>query len=107
MKMYRWYSASEDGISTNKSYYTFDTMKDCYNDMRDYAILLMCWNTQFDDDFEDNVAIGYRALFQKDRILLSSYSGRYCLKILPVDYVDNDEDVYNLLMKECQEIEIM
>lgn len=81
---YKWSAESNDGAFEDESRKSFDTKRECYNDMRNAALKKMKWNTEFDEDFddmEDGDYIGYKVKFSKDKIIHESYSGIYTYEI--------------------------
>ena len=79
--MFYWIARSNDNSFEDESEVYFDTKKEAYNDMRNAAIEKMKWNTEYDEDFEDGVDIGYEVLFSQDKITHTSYSGVYTYEI--------------------------
>ena len=84
-KLYMWVASSDDGCYNEQSKVKFDNIKFAYNNMRDAALEKAKWNTEFDEDFEDNVPIGYEFSFSPTEIVHISYSGVYTYKIIEVD----------------------
>ena len=76
---YKWIAYSHDYAYKDNSKKVFDTIKDCYNDMRKSVLEKMTWNTNYDEDFEfpdDEVAplnygdaISYQVWFEKRMIV--------------------------------------
>lgn len=85
--MYYWIANSDDGAFEEDSIRDygkkFNTKKEAYDDMRNAALEKMKWNTEYDEDFEDNIPIGYTVnfMFARDRITHESYSGLYTYEI--------------------------
>lgn len=79
-KKFYWTAQSSDGW-TDKSSKMFDNEKDAYNDMRNAVLEKMKWNTEYDEDFEEDTTIGYNVLFNKNKIVHTSYSGVYTYQI--------------------------
>lgn len=96
---YVWYAISNDYNFEDKSKKSFDTMEECYNDMRNSAFEKMKWNTQFAEDFCDCTSIGYRVSFAKDKIVHCSYSGNYVYQI----FVDGETPNYEEMLKGWEE----
>ncbi len=84
MGKYKWIAECSDGGWEDNSTKEFGTKKEAYNDMRDAALEKMKWNTEYDEDFTDCVAIGYKVTFQQDKIVHESYSGIYTYSIVEV-----------------------
>lgn len=85
---YKWVASSDDGWFEDKEKSIFSSKEDCYNDMRNAALEKMKWNTQFAEDFEDGVGIGYEVTFSPDKITHKSYSGTYTYEIHKLVEVD-------------------
>lgn len=84
-KGYEWQCKSSDGAYTDKSYKVFPSEAEAYKDMRQAALMKMCWNTEYDNDFDDgDTVIGYEVRFNHRYITLDSYSGYYVFTIVPV-----------------------
>ena len=81
MTTYHWRAYSDDGGFEDESTKDFETEKEAYEDMRNAALEKMKWNTEYDEDFEDDVPIGYTVIFEKNKITHSSYSGLYVYEI--------------------------
>lgn len=77
---YKWTASSDDGAFEDKSKISFDTQRECYNDMRDAALEKMKWNTEYHSDLDDG-EVAYSVTFDKDTIEHHSYSGLYTYKI--------------------------
>lgn len=79
---YKWVAFSSDGAYELYSE-IFESKKDCYDDMRNWALNKMKWNTEYDEDFEQQGdAIAYKVYFAQDMIIHVSYSGTYVYKIV-------------------------
>ena len=87
-----WSAFSNDGAYEEKSTMEFKSLKECYEDMRSAVLDKMCWNTEFDEDFdwstkgnaifEHTNAISYKVMFYPYMITHKSYSGKYFYNIL-------------------------
>lgn len=89
MAKYYWTVECSDGGYNSNSEKLFDTMKEAYEDMRNAALEKMKWNTEFDEDFENNVeSIGYSVSFERKRIVHQSYSGIYTYEIKEVEMIE-------------------
>jgi len=86
---YKWVAFSDDHSFEDDSLGTFDNVVDCYNNMREFAIAKMKWNTEYDDIDVD--FIKYDVEFYKDRIIHKSYSGTYMYKIVDADTIIDAE----------------
>lgn len=80
---YKWFANCDDGAFEDHSKEIFNTKKECYNSMRNAVLEKMKWNTQFDEDFNDDIdtCIAYEVKFSQDRITHNSYSGLYVYEI--------------------------
>lgn len=85
---YTWYASSDNGCFEDSDLKIFENKCDCYNDMRNAALEKMKWNTQFAEDFEDGVGIGYEVKFSPNKITHKSYSGTYTYEIHKLVEVD-------------------
>ena len=81
IKKYIWKANCSDGGFEDESSKKFDTMEECYNDMRRSALDKMTWNTEWCDfdvmGCDDDKYIGYEVRFNRDKIIHKSYSGVY------------------------------
>ena len=97
-KKVKWVAFSDDDAYEDKSKVTFDSEKDCYNDMRRAVLEKMKWNTEFDEDLvpENGVDnfIGYVVKFSQNMIIHQSFSGVYVYKIVGEDEVVKHEDIF-------------
>ena len=86
---YRWRAYSDDGCFEDECTQDFKTEKEAYEDMRKAALEKMKWNTEYDEDYEDDIPIGYTVnfMFSKRKITHESYSGLYTYEIF-----DDSED---------------
>ena len=50
--------------------------------MRNNALEKMKWNTEFEEDFAENMPIEYKVSFSPDEIRHESYSGLYIYKVV-------------------------
>lgn len=95
---FEWVAFSDDGAYEDISKGTFDSEKECYNDMRRAALEKMKWNTEFDEDLvpENGVDnfIGYVVKFSQNMIIHQSYSGVYVYKIVGEDEVVKHDDIF-------------
>ena len=84
--MYYWKASSDDGAFEDKSERGFATQKEAYEDMRNAALEKMKWNTEYDEDFEENIPIGYDVhfVFAQGKITHESYSGLYTYEIYEI-----------------------
>lgn len=81
---YSWYAISDDGGFEDISKKSFDTKKECYDDMRKAVLSKMTWNTEYEDDFDfEGQYIQYDVKFSQDIITHTSYSGLYVYQIFP------------------------
>ena len=97
----KWVAFSNDGAYEVFSKDSFDTKKECYEDMRQAVLEKMKWNTEFDEDFtEADDAVEYKVRFTQDMIIHTSYSGTYVYKIVGVDDVVKIEDIFTEEFKE-------
>lgn len=102
---YKWVAYCHDWAYEDKSEKVFDTIKDCYNDMRLAVLTKMTWNTNYDEDFEyrgDEIAplnwgdaISYQVWFEKRMIVHHSFSGTYVYLIVAEDCDPSYYDVFN------------
>lgn len=88
---YRWTAYCNDGAFTDESDGLFNTHKECYNDMRNKALMKMKWNTEFDEDFHNDNSIEYNVTFSKREITHTSYSGLYVYKVEELYEIKKDE----------------
>ncbi len=79
---YKWVANCTDGSWDNESEKTFSNKKECYEDMRNNALEKMKWNTEFKEDFGENMSIDYKVSFLPNEIRHESYSGLYIYKIV-------------------------
>jgi nicotinamidase-related amidase len=95
---FKWVAFSDDGAYEDKSEGTFDSEKDCYNDMRRAVLEKMKWNTEFDDDLvpEDGVDnfVGYVVKFSQNMIIHQSFSGVYVYKIVDENTEVTHDDIF-------------
>lgn len=86
---YIWKAESDDNCFADKSKRTFDSIKECYEDMRNAALNKSKWNTEFDEDFTEapciDKGIYYEFWFKPNQITLKSYSGAYTYRIVHED----------------------
>jgi len=102
---YKWVAYSHDWSYEDKSEKVFDTIKDCYDDMRRAVLTKMTWNTNYDEDFEyrdDEIAplnwgdaISYQVWFEKRLIVHHSFSGTYVYLIVAEDCNPTYYDVFS------------
>ena len=102
---YKWVAYCHDFAYEDASEKVFDTIKDCYDDMRRAVLTKMTWNTNYDEDFEylgDEVAplnwgdaISYQVWFEKRMIVRHSFSGTYVYLIVAEDCNPTYYDVFN------------
>lgn len=102
---YKWIAFSHDWSFEDNSEKSFDTIKECYDDMRNAVAEKMMWNTNYDEDFEhldDTVAdadycdaIHYQVWFEKRMIVHYSFSGTYVYLIVAEDCNPDYYDVFN------------
>ena len=102
---YKWVAYCHDFAFEDASEKVFDTIKDCYDDMRRAVLMKMTWNTNYDEDFEhldDTVsesefcdAISYQVWFEKRMIVHHSFSGTYVYLIVAEDCNPSYYDVFN------------
>lgn len=78
---YSWKASSDDGCYEDKGRRWFNTKKEAYEDMREYALAKMRWNTEW-DDVDENNTLGYEVHFSKNKIVHTSYSGTYTYEIV-------------------------
>lgn len=79
----KWVGFSNDGAYEDFSDKSFDTKKECYEDMRQAVLEKMKWNTEFDEDFtEADDAVHYKVRFTQDEIIHCSFSGVYVYRII-------------------------
>ena len=78
---FTWVAHSNDDCYNVESERSFSTLKECYNDMRNAALEKAKWNTEFDEDFEEGVPIGYEFKFHPLCIVHSSFSGVYTYRV--------------------------
>ena len=78
---YTWKAASDDGAFEDKGRRWFNTKKEAYEDMREYALEKMQWNTEW-EDVDESDTLGYKAHFSRNKIVLKSYSGIYTYEII-------------------------
>lgn len=81
MKKYSWKASSDDGCYEDKGRRWFDTKKEAYEDMREYALEKMQWNTEW-EDVDENNTLGYEVHFSRNKIVHTSYSGTYTYEIV-------------------------
>lgn len=83
MGKFKWVAYCHDWAFEDNSEGTFDSEKECYDDMRNAALEKMKWNTEHDEDFADGTtAIGYEVWFAPNMIVHKSYSGTYLYLII-------------------------
>lgn len=81
--MYYWKASSDDGAYEEVSPSKYHTKKEAYEQMRAAALHKACWNTQYDEDFDDeSMKIEYQFVFSQDKIIHKSYSGTYTYEIV-------------------------
>lgn len=78
---YTWKATSDDGCYEDKGRRWFDTKKEAYEDMREYALEKMQWNTEW-EDVDENNTLGYEVHFSRNKIVHESYSGTYTYEIV-------------------------
>lgn len=78
---YTWKATSDDGCYEDKGRRWFDTKKEAYEDMREYALEKMQWNTEW-EDVDENDTLGYEVHFSRNKIVHESYSGIYTYEIV-------------------------
>lgn len=78
---YTWKATSDDGCYEDKGRRWFDTQKEAYEDMREYALEKMQWNTEW-EDVDENNTLGYEVHFSRNKIVHESYSGTYTYEIV-------------------------
>lgn len=94
-KRYKWVAYSHDKSYEDNSNRIFDSVDECYNDMRHRVLDKMTWNTE-PVDFEDGTdAIEYRVWFEKHMIVHKSYSGTYVYLIVAEHCNPTYYDVFN------------
>ena len=83
---YKWVANCNDNSFYNDESRLFDTMEECYYDMRRNALGKMTWNTEWCDvnDMDEDCYIDYKVKFSRDRITHESFSGIYTYKIIEV-----------------------
>lgn len=97
----KWVGFSNDGAYEVFSKDSFNTKKECYEDMRQAVLEKMKWNTEFDEDFtEADDAVEYKVRFTQDMIIHTSYSGTYVYKIVGENDVVKIEDIFTEEFKE-------
>ena len=108
---YKWiafchdWAFEDDSRDKDGKVKTFDSIKECYNDMRNAVLEKMKWNTNYDEDFEhtdDTLAdayfcdaISYKVWFEKRTIVHKSFSGTYVYLIVADDCNPTYYDVFN------------
>ena len=102
---YKWIAYCHDWAYEDKSEKVFDTIKDCYDDMRDAVAEKMKWNTNYDEDFDspdDSLApadycdaVSYKVWYEKRMIVHHSFSGTYVYLIVAEDCNPSYYDVFN------------
>ena len=82
-KFYNWDAKSSDDCFADKGTKFFSSKEDCYNDMRNAVLEKMKWNTEFKEDFDNDIhsVIDYKVEFSMDKIEHTSYSGVYTYTI--------------------------
>lgn len=107
-KKYKWVAYSHDYSYVENSDRLFDSVDECYNDMRYRVLNKMTWNTE-PVDFEDGTdAIEYRVWFEKHMIVHKSYSGTYVYLIVAEHCNPTYHDVFNSgLVKYLEERELI
>lgn len=78
---YSWKAKSDDGAFEDKGHRWFDSKKEAYEDMREYAFEKMMWNTEW-EDVDENNSIGYDMHLSRNKIVHTSYSGTYTYEIV-------------------------
>ncbi len=77
-----WRVTSNDGFDDrcNKA---FDTINECYNDMRNAALEKMKWNTEYDELLGDDMSVRWDSLFDPEnkQIVITCCSCVYTYKI--------------------------
>lgn len=91
---FKWVGESNDGCYHGESEKQFTTLRECYEDMRNAALEKAKWNTQFDEDFEDGVVIGYEFKFHPLKITHESYSGIYTYRVVKADGTEVDKNLF-------------
>lgn len=91
MEKYSWKAKSNDESYEVEPHIWFNTKEEAYNDMRNYALAKMKWNTEWCDfsDMAEDDWIGYNVKFHQNYIVHESYSGIYTYEI-----VEKREKVY-------------
>lgn len=89
----KWVAESSDGCYTHTSG-VFNNLKECYEDMRNAALEKAKWNTEFDEDFEEGVVIGYEFKFHPLKITHESYSGTYTYRVVNADGTEVDKSLF-------------
>ena len=94
-RKYKWVAYSHDWSYVDNSDRVFDTVDECYLNMRERVFNKMTWNTE-PIDFEDGTdAIEYRVWFEKHMIVHRSYSGTYVYLIVAEHCNPTYYDVFN------------
>jgi hypothetical protein len=78
---FTWTCSCDHGDNVEVSKRSFTGLKECYEDMRNAALEKAKWNTQFDEDFEEGVPVGYLFRFSPLCITHQSHSGTYVYSI--------------------------
>lgn len=78
---YSWKAKSDDGAFEDKGHRWFDSKREAYEDMREYAFEKMMWNTEW-EDVDENNSIGYDMHLSRNKIVHTSYSGTYTYEIV-------------------------
>jgi len=86
---FKWVMDCECNHAESKR--TFATLKECYEDMRNAALEKAKWNTEFDEDFDEGVAIDYAFTFHPLKVVHKSYSGTYTYVVKYADGTDLEE----------------
>lgn len=98
---YKWVAFSNDGAYEVSSDATYESKKECYDDMRDAVLKKMKWNTEYDEDFDyDGDAVNYEVRFAKEMIIHESFSGVYVYKIVPEKDKVTIKDIFTPEFKE-------
>lgn len=98
---YKWVAFSNDGAYEVSSDATYESKKECYDDMRDAVLKKMKWNTEYDEDFDyEDSAVNYEVRFAQEMIIHESFSGVYVYKIVKEKDKVTIKDIFTPEFKE-------
>ena len=84
---YIWGAFCSDGSWTDRSDVVFETLKECYDNMRDAALNKLHYNTEIDEMPEDEGPVYWKLTFDGENrtiVLHSEICGTYTYKVIEV-----------------------